>query len=77
MPRLSRRQKAIKSARKFFKRLLVVNIVVEDDIVDEADGADENASLDSSNSTLDDLLIMAYARLNVLQTSRYSERQLY
>ena len=76
MPRLSRRQQAIKAARKFFKRMLIVYIVLKDDI-DDALCANKNATMDSSNSMLEDLLVLAYARLNALQASCYSECQLY
>ena len=50
--------------------------MLEDDI-DDSLHANENVTMDSSNLTLEDLLVLAYARLNALQSSRYSERQLY
>ena len=68
MPRLSNRQKAIKSASKLFKRLLLLNIAVGDGDVDEAGGRD---------TTLEDLLVMAYIRLHVLRNTRYYQRQPY
>ena len=69
MPRQSARQKAIKDARKFSRLLLALNVADDDE--------DDDVGSESSNSTLDDLLLVAYARLNSLLESRYVERQPY
>ena len=68
MPRLTSRQKAIKEARKFSRLVLALNVVEDDDVDDGSE---------SSNSTLEDVLLYAYARLNSLQNTRYYDRQSY
>ena len=71
MPRITSRQKAIKEARRFSRLVLALNVVDDDD----ADGAEDGS--ESSNSTLEDILLFAYARLNSLQGNRYYDRQSY
>ena len=75
MPRESCRQHAIKSARKLFKRLLIAHVVMEDDVVDVV--VDGMMTSMEPSSLLQDFVIMAYARLNALQSSRYSQCQIY
>ena len=69
---LTPRKKAIKEASKLSRLFLALNFANGND-----NNKGDNIRSESSNSTLEDLFLAAYTRLNSLQDSRYFEQHLY
>ena len=72
MPRLTSRQKAIQAAQRFSRLVLALNVAEDQD---KHGTAEDDGKSDSSQSTLEDVLLFAHARINSLLSTRYSDRQ--